>query len=156
MGGGDTKFSALDGTFRIDNGRLVSNDLKLLAKAGEGNAKGYANLPRWNLDFTTRFRLTEHPKAPPFGMRVFGPIDAPRRLFGFEKLQSFLLQRGVEQGLNKLLRRVAPGIVPRQTQPQQTQPQQTQPQPTQPAQQDPQEMKPKDVLRGLLKGLLTR
>lgn len=162
MGGGETGFSALDGNFSIDQGRLVSDDLKLVAKAGEGRATGFADLPRWRMDFTTRFYLTEHPKAPPFGMQAVGPLDAPRRILKFEKLQAFLLQRGIERGLGKLLRKAAPGLLPQpQTQPQQTQPQpapqQAQPQqaPQQPAP-DFEKMEPKDVLRGLLKGLLKR
>jgi uncharacterized protein involved in outer membrane biogenesis len=103
MGGGETKFSALDGTFRVEKGVLRTDDLKLVAEAGEGAAKGTASLPRWTMDFTTQFKLTEHPKAPPFGMQVQGPIDNPRRIFRFEALQTYLLQRGVGTLLRKAL-----------------------------------------------------
>ena len=103
MGGGETKFAALDGTFRVEKGVLRTDDLKLVAEAGEGTAKGTASLPRWTMDFTTQFKLTEHPKAPPFGMQVQGPIDNPRRIFRFEALQTYLLQRGVGTLLRKAL-----------------------------------------------------
>lgn len=139
MGGGQTKFSRLDGTFTIRNGVIRTNDMKLQADAGLGTAKGYADLPRWRMDVRSQFRLTEHPKAPPFGMRVVGTIDNPRRVFQFKELQTYLLQRGV----GTLLRKAFPGRVPGVTSPAPA------PQQQRPA------TKPRieDVLPGLLKGL---
>ncbi|MEE8332417.1 MAG: hypothetical protein V3R85_01110, partial [Alphaproteobacteria bacterium] len=91
-------------------------------------------------DFTSQFRLTQHPKAPPFGMRVVGPIDNPKRLFKFKELQSYLLQRGV----GTLLRKVFPGVRNRSTAPA--------PAPTQ-QQQQPRRPRLEDLIPGLLKGL---
>lgn len=136
MGGGQTKFSSLAGTFTIDKGVLRTDDVTLTAQAGKGDAKGYADLPRWNMDFTADFSLTEHPQAPPFSMTARGPIDNPQRIFHLEKLQAYLLQRGVGSLLKKAL--------PKAQQPQQQQQQQQQ-------QQKPQ--RPEDILKGLLKGL---
>ena len=151
MGGGETRFSTVDGSFRIAKGVLRTDDLRLVAKAGEGRATGFADLPRWKMDFTAEFRLTEHPAAPPFGMRAYGALDDPKRVFKFDKLQSYLLRRGISSGLQRLLRKAVPRVAaPRPTQPQQVQPQQVQPQP------QPQRVKPKDILRGLLEGILTR
>ncbi len=148
MGGGSTPFSSLDGTFRIENGVLRTDDLLLIAEAGEGRAKGSADLPRWKMDFASQFRLIEHPKTPPFGMTVKGPIDNPKRVFQFQKLQAHLLQRSI----GGLLRRV----LPRSRQPeQQPQPAQLEQQP-QPQQQQPRRPRPEDILRGLLDGLRRR
>ena len=138
MGGGQTKFSSLAGTFKVDKGVLRTNDLTLTAQAGRGQATGYADLPRWNMDMTAEFSLTEHPKAPPFSMTARGPIDNPQRIFHVEKLQAYLLQRGVGTLLKKAL-------------PKAQQPAQPQQQPAQPQQQKPQ--RPEDILKGLLKGL---
>ena len=139
------RFSTVDGSFRIDKGVLRTDDLRLVAKAGEGRATGFADLPRWKMDFTAEFRLTEHPEAPPFGMRAYGPLDDPRRVFKFDKLQSYLLRRGISSRLQNLLRKAAPqAAAPRPAEPQQAQPQQK-----------PQRVKPKDILRGLLEGILT-
>ena len=156
MGGGATRFSTVDGSFRIAKGVLRTDDLRLVAKAGEGRATGFADLPRWKMDFTAKFRLTEHPEAPPFGMRAYGPLDDPKRVFKFNKLQSYLLRRGISSGLQNLLRKAVPRATqPQQAQPQQAQPQQ-QPQPQPQSQPQPQRVKPKDILRGLLEGILTR
>ena len=103
MAGGQTKFSTLDGTFKIDKGVMRTSDIKLVADAGEGRVAGFADMPRWQMDFNGEFRLTEHPKAPPFRMRAVGPIDNPKRLFDFQQLQSFILQRGIGSILRKAL-----------------------------------------------------
>jgi uncharacterized protein involved in outer membrane biogenesis len=138
MGGGETKFTSLGGSFTIQKGVLKSNDIRLVATAGEGNAAGFADLPRWHMDFKSRFDLTEHPKAPPFRMRAVGAVDNPRRLFDFQEIQTYLLQRGVGSMLRKLFptRRSA-----------------GQPPPTAPSQPEPQPQKPRveDVIKDLFR-----
>ena len=133
MAGGQTRFSTLTGTFGIKNGVVRNNDLRLVAEGGEARAAGTADLPRWHMDFNGEFRLTEHPKAPPFSMRAVGPIDNPQRLFKFNKLQAYLLQRGI----GSLLRKALPGGR-RQSVPQQ---------------QQPKKPRLEDLIPGLLKGL---
>jgi uncharacterized protein involved in outer membrane biogenesis len=132
MEGGETKFSSLKGTFDITKGILISNDLRLVADAGEGNARGYVDLPKWNMDMNADFRMTEHPTAPPFGVRAVGPPDDPRRLIDFQALQAWVLQRGVGGLIQNL--------VPKKNNDSGSQGQQQQP-------------KPEDIIRGLLKGL---
>ena len=138
MGGGTTAFSALDGTFTIKRGVIRTNDLRMIADAGQGNAAGIVDLGRWHMDMAGQFRLTEHADAPPFDMAVRGPIDQPNRIFRFDKLQGYLVQRGI----GSLLQKVIPGVK------QEAAPAQPSTQP-----QIPQQIKPEDLLRGLLKGL---
>jgi len=107
MSGGATRFQSLNGTFGIKNGVLRTSDMKLLADAGEGRVTGFADLPRWNMDFRGAFNLTDHPKAPPFEMQAIGPIDDPARKFNHQKLQSYLLQRGI----GSIVDRVLPGVL---------------------------------------------
>jgi len=134
MAGGQTRFSALTGSFGIKNGVVRNDDLRLVTKGGEARAAGTADLPRWHMDFNGQFQLTAHPKAPPFNMRAVGPIDNPRRLFKFDKLQAYLLQRGI----GSLLRKAFPGSR-RQSAPRQ--------------QQQPRKLRLEDLIPGLLKGL---
>ena len=143
MEGGSTNFSRLDGTFKIDKGVMRTDDLKLLADAGAGNAAGYVDLPAWNMDMLAEFRLTEHPTAPPFRVRAVGAPDEPRRLIDFQALQSWALQRGV----GRLIDKFVPGAK------QQPAPASPGEQPAQPPAQQPQQIKPADVLKDLLKGL---
>lgn len=130
MEGGETKFSSLNGTFEITKGIAITNDLRLVADAGAGDARGFVDLPKWNMDMYADFRLTEHATAPPFHVRAVGPPDNPRRLIDFQALQAWALQRGV----GSLIQNLAPGSKS-----------------TGGSQQ--QQPKAEDVIRGLLKGL---
>ena len=132
MGGGSTRFSSLNGNFNIDKGIMRTTDLRLVADAGAGNAAGFVDLPRWNMDMQSEFRMTEHPSAPPFRVRAVGPPDNPRRLFDFQSLQAWVLQQGVGSFIKSLL----PGFRNKSGSQQQQQ----------------QKPKVEDVLKGLLKG----
>jgi hypothetical protein len=143
MRGGETKFSSLAGTFNIEKGVLRTDDTKLVADAGAGDVKGAVDLGRWYMDMVGWFRLTEHPNAPPIGMRMVGPPDTAQRIFDTNDLQRFLVSRGVE----RLLRRAAPQPQAPAAQPQPQEPQQQQ------QQQQQQRQKPEDILKDLLRGL---
>lgn len=132
MEGGETKFSSLKGTFEVTKGIMITNDLQLIADAGAGDARGYVDLPKWNMDMYADFRLTEHASAPPFRVRALGPPDSPRRLFDFQALQAWVLQRGVGGLIQNLLPGANTGGDSQQQQQQQPNPQ--------------------DIIRGLLKG----
>lgn len=136
MEGGETKFSSLKGTFEITKGVMITNDLQLVADAGAGNARGFVDLPKWNMEMYADFRLTEHETAPPFRVRAVGAPDNPRRLFDFQDLQTWVLQRGV----GGLIQNLLPG--PKNSGGSQEQ-----------APQQRQQPKPEDIIRGLLKGL---
>jgi uncharacterized protein involved in outer membrane biogenesis len=130
MDDGETKFSSLKGTFEITKGVMVTNDLQLVADAGAGNARGFVDLPKWKMDMFADFRLTEHESAPPFRVRAVGAPDSPRRLFDFQALQAWVLQRGVGGLTQKLVPGAKSSDGSQQEQP-----------------------KPEDIIRGLLKGL---
>jgi uncharacterized protein involved in outer membrane biogenesis len=133
MRGGSTNFSSLAGTFAIDRGIMRTNDLVLVADAGAADARGFVDLPKWNMDMNANFRLTEHSNAPAFHVRAVGPPDNPRRLFDFQALQAWILQRGV----GGLIKNLIPGAKNNTGTPQNQQ----------------QQVKPEDILKGLLKGL---
>jgi uncharacterized protein involved in outer membrane biogenesis len=102
--GGTTPFSTLDGTFRIERGVARSDDLKLVAEAGEATATAALDLPSWTMESLVSFRLTDHPDAPALGMMLEGPIDAPRRSFDTRALQQYFATRGIERLLRELPR----------------------------------------------------
>lgn len=137
MAGGSTPFSKLDGTFRIENGVMRTDDLKLIADAGAGISAGYVDLPAWNMDILSEFRLTEHPKAPPFRVRSVGAPDAARQVIDFEALQAWALSKGAGRLIEKFL----PGAKEEPAAPSQQ---------GQPSSQ-PQQLKPEDILKELFK-----
>jgi uncharacterized protein involved in outer membrane biogenesis len=95
MAGGWTRFSRLDGTFRIAKGIVRTDDLHLVGDASEGRGTARIDLPKWRLKSALEFRLVDHPKAPPLGLRLKGPIDNPKRRVDTKALQAYFLERGV-------------------------------------------------------------
>jgi uncharacterized protein involved in outer membrane biogenesis len=151
MQGGTTKFSSLDGTMRIEKGVVRTDDFRMISEAGRGEAKGFTDLPNWNMDMQAMFRLTGHSNSPPFRVQLTGPPDQPDQKIDYAALQKFLVGRLVESGVGSLLNKVLPGIVPQRQSKTQAP---SQPAPSsEPEQPPPQQIKPKDFIRGLLKGL---
>jgi hypothetical protein len=94
LSGGRTRYSALDGNFRIADGIMRSDDLHLLADAAEGRADATLDLPKWLLHSRLELRLTDHAAAPPLALMLDGAIDAPRMVFDINALEDYLGQRG--------------------------------------------------------------
>jgi hypothetical protein len=94
LAGGATRFQTLDGNFRIADGVVQSDDLRLVADAAEARADMTIDLPKWLLRSRLDLRLTGHPAAPPFAITLDGPLDAPRRIFDVNALENYLVHRG--------------------------------------------------------------
>ncbi|HEX3499447.1 MAG TPA: AsmA family protein [Stellaceae bacterium] len=94
LSGGRTRYHSLDGTFRIADGIMRSDDLRLAAEAAEGRADATLDLPKWLIHSHLELRLTEHAAAPPLGATLDGAIDAPHIVFDVNALEGYLLQRG--------------------------------------------------------------
>ncbi len=93
-GGGATPYETLAGSFQIRNGIVESQDLRLHAAAGDGTAALTVDLPRHALHGRVELRLAADPKAPPFVMRLDGPLDAPNTVFEVNAIERYLAQRG--------------------------------------------------------------
>jgi len=176
MNGGETAYSRLGGTFNVQNGVARSDDLSATLQAGAGSGRAVVDLPRWLVDMTASFRLTEHPKAPPIGLVLRGPLDAPQRDVKSKDMEKFVAQRVGGTLIRKLLGKKAGGLgslltgggtTQNTAPPPAAQPVQQQQQPSDglapppillpqepEQQQQPGSTKPKDVLKGLLKGLI--
>lgn len=146
MGGGTTRFSQLAGTFRAQDGVIVSRDLRLDAQGGSATGETAVNLPRWVTDTRLAFHLAEG-SAPPLVLRLEGPLDSPRKVVDVNELQRYLVSRGLGRSLKgKDAGSLVEGLLGgRRSQP-----------PPAEGEQPSQEQKPptgKDVLRDLFKGL---
>ncbi len=153
--GGETAYSAMTGTWQIENGVASTRDTQADLEAAKATLNGRAMLPAWQMDMLAELRLTEHPKAPPVGVRLFGPLDQPQRDLKTQPLEGYLAQRVGQEVLRKAIGKDAPpalqqllggGSRQRQQAPQQQPDQQGQPQQQQPT--------PDQLLDGLLRGLL--
>jgi uncharacterized protein involved in outer membrane biogenesis len=156
LSGGSTQFTEMAGNFTVAKGIARTQDLRMVAKAGEAKVQGSVDLPAWQVDMNAEFLLTEHKNTPPFAMRISGPLDNPKRVFDLNRLQSYLLQRGAGTVIkrllpkqNKLIEKLLPGgaseagSAPTGGE--------TAPAPSQ--EQAPKAPRPEDLLRDLLKGL---
>ena len=103
LSGGTTRLDSLDGTIQIRNGLATTNDLVVLADGGRGDVRGSADLPSWQLDLTALFDLTDHPKAPPVGVRLTGAIDNPARELLISEMQAYLIGRIAKTSIGKLV-----------------------------------------------------
>lgn len=158
------------GSFVITNGIARTQDIKLLSSVGNGEAKGFVDLPRWNLDVSGQVDLTQNlltqllkrgqksTTAVPF--RVYGRLDKPNVKLKAPNLGGALPIPGLDKvikkqpGVGKLLDQIIPGLggggSTQQQQPQtqqQQQPQQQQQQQQQPQQK--QKVRPEDILKDL-------
>jgi len=103
LSGGTTRLDSLDGTIQVRNGLATTHDLVVLADGGRGDIRGTADLPSWKLDLTALFDLTEHPKAPPVGVRLTGAIDNPARELLISEMQAYLIKRIAKTSIGKLI-----------------------------------------------------
>ncbi len=104
MAKGQTTFKSFDGDILFKNGVGTIQSMQLIADGGTGQATGSINLPNYLLNIASEFRLTDHPKLPPFKMYLTGPLDNPRRDLETQALQNYLIQnvfKGVVDQLSK-------------------------------------------------------
>ena len=163
LNGGETRFTSLGGSFRINDGVMTSSDLGGDLEGARLSGQTIIDLPRWLIDLESEVRLTEHPKAPPLGLRVQGPLDAPQRDVKSQELERYLTQRVGGTLLQKVLPKEARGIgslllggtgnaqdsdAPRQSGEEAASQQQQQQQ-----QQKPEPLTPESLLKGLFKSL---
>jgi uncharacterized protein involved in outer membrane biogenesis len=103
MAGGTTRFSKLSGTFAVKGGVLRSNDVSIIADGGTGTGKLMVDIGRWLMDGDVRFRLAGNAEAPPFGLRMKGPLDSPRRIIKANALQAWLANRAAGALINQFM-----------------------------------------------------
>ncbi|WPZ34346.1 AsmA family protein [Thalassobaculum sp. OXR-137] len=92
LSGGQTAFSALTGSYTVQQGVLRSNDIALNADAAKGSATAVLDLPPRQMDVNAKARLTDHPNAPPVGMRLVGSFDNPRQILDIDEMQRYVVQ----------------------------------------------------------------
>ena len=103
LSGGATAIHSLDGRLVASGGVLRSDDLRAVLEGGEGRATLSVDLPRWQLALNSEFRLSGHPKAPPVGLLLMGPIDNPEREIRDQALREYVAGKVVSVGVRKLL-----------------------------------------------------
>jgi uncharacterized protein involved in outer membrane biogenesis len=133
---GSTRFSKLDGTFKLTDGVARSEDLHLVAEGGDGSGTAMVDLPNWMAFSRTDVRMMGVPGTPPLGVTLKGPLEQPDWSLDF----------------GAIVRAFGAHAVDRLLGPQPAAPEQSGAAQPAPAQGDPAKSpKAKDLLRNLLK-----
>ncbi|MBM3632112.1 MAG: AsmA family protein [Alphaproteobacteria bacterium] len=104
MGKGQTPFSSFKGDIVFKEGIGTIQNMNLVAQGGHGQAAGQIDLPKYLLNIQAQFRLTDHPKIPPFQMQLSGSIDHPSRKLDTGMLEKYMIEnvfKGVIDNLGK-------------------------------------------------------
>ena len=102
--GGQTKFQDLSGNFRVTNGVVETNDLKVTARSGIASTAAKADLADWTMNGQSNVQLTRIDGAPPIGVRFSGPLDSPNPTFDINALQAFLIANGLVKGVGGIVK----------------------------------------------------
>ncbi|MGH7125463.1 MAG: AsmA family protein, partial [Stellaceae bacterium] len=133
---GSTRFSKLEGSFKLADGVARSDDLHLVVEGGDGAGTATVDLPNWILFSRTDVRMVGVPGTPPLGVSLKGPLEQPDWSLDFSAIVRAFANHAVDRLLGP-----QPGT-PEQSGAAQPD--------TAPGDQ-PKRLKPKDVLRDLLK-----
>ena len=109
---GVTPFGRIGGSFAIRDGVVRSGDLVVDAPSASGTADVTLDLPVREFDVASELSLTDHPRAPPLGVRLVGSAAAPRVELEVERMQDYVLQRMKRTGVLQRLG-AQPRAVPR-------------------------------------------
>ncbi len=90
---GNGKLQSLDGSFTVENGTAVSDDLTIVMEGAKGEGELRANLLEWTIDGGIEFKFEGDATAPPAQLRVNGPLTAASKSFESAALQAYALER---------------------------------------------------------------
>jgi uncharacterized protein involved in outer membrane biogenesis len=162
----------ITGTFNVSKGIAHSSDLTLASSMGNGRAQGQVDLSRWLIDVAGQFEMSQNsigmilnkgpttPSMLPFSIR--GDLNAPNVKLDTSKLLSGgLIIPGLDgvlkkKGIDGFLQNIIPGLGGSSQNPQPSSPSPS-PAPsgsTPPPPPQQQQLQPKDLLKGLLNGLV--
>ena len=74
---GSTRYSKLEGGFKVADGVAHSDDLRLVVEGGDGSGTATVDLPNWTVVSRTDVRLAGVPGTPPLGLTLKGPLEQP-------------------------------------------------------------------------------
>jgi uncharacterized protein involved in outer membrane biogenesis len=83
---GSTRFSKLEGSFKLTDGVARSEDLRLVADGGDGAGTATVDLPNWTVFSRTDVRMMGVTGTPALGISLKGPLEQPDWSLDFSAL----------------------------------------------------------------------
>ena len=93
MAGGATAIESLAGHFAAAGGVIRTDDLRVALDGAVVDAEASIDLPQWRLDLTASAALASHADAPPMGLSMSGPIDAPETAWRSDALEAYISEK---------------------------------------------------------------
>ncbi|NQV21445.1 MAG: AsmA family protein, partial [Rhodospirillales bacterium] len=155
LSGGQTAYHSVEGVIQVEKGIARATDVRADIDAVDATVTSEMDLANWTMDTKARFQLTDHPKAPPLGVDLRGPINDPVRDLKTRQLEGYLTQLIGTAVLDKLIRpkTATPQSQPGAAAPSQVAPSQAPPSQNDPAPAAPRPPSPEDLLKGILENL---
>jgi len=121
---GQTPVSKIEMPFTLSRGVVQSSNTVMDIEGVIGNLSLNIDLPRYWLDASSKFSLTDHGLAPDMGISFIGPVNNPRREVNTGEFQAYFTGHLVSKGLERLLEagKAAPAPAAPTAQPPSTQP----------------------------------
>lgn len=89
-GGGSTAFKSVDKSFKIVNGAIPVENWDMETGNAVLLSNGVIDFANWKIDLNNQIQLQGIDNVPSFGMRVYGPLDNPRKAFSRQSLEDFM------------------------------------------------------------------
>lgn len=102
LSNGTTAYDALNIPFVIAGGAAESTAIRWRTEAGLGRGEARFDLARLQLEAILNIGFFDYPGAPPFGLRVFGPLGRLDRRLQADALQAWVAQRAAEALTDRL------------------------------------------------------
>lgn len=99
---GQTNYKNFKGNYTITQGVLTLKDTALDADKSRVDVKGTVSLREQQLNVQSLAYLTDHPKAPPLGIDMYGPLASPVIKIQDNAIKGFVGNRAADYLLKKL------------------------------------------------------
>lgn len=100
--GGNTRFSTLDVAVNFDKGIGTINKFVLEGTGAGVNVSGSVNLPQYTMDIPMMIELSAAKNFPPVKVRIYGPLDAPKRDIDSKKLLEYMSREVFSKIINSI------------------------------------------------------
>lgn len=87
---GSTQFNSVDKEFQIVNGVIPIDNWDANSDHAVLLSNGKIDFPNWKIDINNTIQIQGVENLPSFGMRIYGPLDAPQTVVTRQALEDFL------------------------------------------------------------------
>lgn len=91
--GGSTAFNSVQKNFQIVNGAINVDNWDVKADHATMISNGKIDFANWKIDLDNQIQIEGVQNLPSFGMRIYGPLNNPQKVFLRQSLEDFMTTR---------------------------------------------------------------